>query len=123
MGAFAAVVVAAVLLLAAITKLARPDEWRSQAAGLGVPSLVVSAVPFVEAVLGGLLLVQFERDVVAWLAAALFGAFTVLLVANLVRGRRPPCSCFGAWSTRPIGWGSVVRNLVFVALAVVAAQA
>jgi hypothetical protein len=41
----------------------------------------------------------------------------------LLDGRHPPCACFGALSRRPIGWGSVVRNLVLLALAVTAALA
>ena len=47
-------------------------------------------------------------------------AFTGLLILNLARGRRPPCACFGASSRRPIGPGSLVRNLVLLALAVIA---
>ena len=56
-------------------------------------------------------------------AAALLGAFTVLLVVRLAQGRRPPCACFGAWSTRPVGFGSVARNVVLIALALLAATA
>jgi hypothetical protein len=46
--------------------------------------------------------------------------FTVLILRRLAEGRRPPCACFGAWSTKPLGRGHVVRNLGFIALAVVA---
>jgi hypothetical protein len=46
--------------------------------------------------------------------------FTVLILRRLAEGRRPPCACFGAWSTKPLGRGHVVRNLCFIGLAVVA---
>jgi hypothetical protein len=60
---------------------------------------------------------------VAWIAAALIGGFTVLIGVRLAQGRRPPCACFGRMSTRPIGPGTLVRNIVLLALAVVAATA
>ena len=51
------------------------------------------------------------------IAGALLVGFTTLLVLRLLQGRRPPCACFGAWTTKPIGWGNVVRNAGFLALA------
>ena len=42
---------------------------------------------------------------------------------RLAEGRRPPCACFGALSRRPVGPGSVVRNVVLIALALLAAFA
>jgi hypothetical protein len=44
----------------------------------------------------------------------------VLILRRLAEGQRPPCACFGAWSTKPLGRGHVVRNLGFIGLAVVA---
>jgi hypothetical protein len=46
-----------------------------------------------------------------------------LLVRLLLDGRHPPCNCFGSLSRRPIGWTSIARNVVLLALAVVAALA
>ena len=120
-GIAAAVIVAGVLLLAGVLKLARPTEWRTQAAGLGVPALVAMVVPFAEIGIGALLLVQWQRHAMAWVAVALFAVFTALLGLRLAQGLRPPCACFGALSSRPIGAGHVIRNIVFVAIAVVAA--
>lgn len=60
-GAGAAVVLAGVFLLSAITKLASPAAWRAQAVGLGVPAPLAAPVPFGEAVLGAWLLVQWHR--------------------------------------------------------------
>ena len=120
-GIAAAAVVAAVLLLAGVLKLARPDDWRAQAKGLGVPAVVAVVVPVLEIGLGAALLVQWQRHVVAWLAVALFGVFTALLGLRLAQGRRPACACFGSLSSRPIGAVHIVRNLGFVAIGVLAA--
>lgn len=122
-GVGAAVTVAVVLLVAGVTKVSQPQQWRSQAAGLGVPPLVAAPVPYSELLLGALLLVQVQRPVVAWFAVALFVAFTALLVVRLAQGQHPPCACFGSLSAAPIGPGHIARNAVFIALTMVAALA
>lgn len=120
-GASAAVVVAIVLLVAGVSKLARPSLWRTQSSGLGVPLVIAGAVPFVELGVGALLMVQLQRHAVAWVAIALFVAFTAMLLVRLAQGRRPPCACFGSLSSKPIGAGHVVRNLVLICLSTLAA--
>lgn len=120
-GIAAAVVVAAVLLLAGVLKLARPNDWRAQASGLVVPAMVAAVVPFFEIGLGAALLVRWQRHIVAWIAVVLFVAFTALLGLRLAQGQRPPCACFGSLSSRPIGAPTIVRNAVFIAIAVLAA--
>jgi uncharacterized membrane protein YphA (DoxX/SURF4 family) len=123
MAVVAGVVLGAVLLLSGAAKLAAGPRWAAQAAALGSPAIAVPVVPWVEVALGSLLVTGVWRPVVAVVSAALLAAFTVLLVVRLVQGRRPPCACFGAWSTRPVGYGSVARNLVLIALALLAATA
>jgi len=117
----AALLVAVVLLVAGVSKLATPALWRAQAAGLGVPQLLATLTPFVELGLGALLLVQVQRHTVAWLAVALFVTFSALLALRLAQGKRPPCACFGSLSSKPIGPGHLVRNVVFIGLGVLAA--
>ena len=123
MALVAAVVLGAVFLAAGVLKLSALAQWRSQAAGLGVPSSVASLVPYIELVVGALLLVQLQRSFVAWVAAAVLLAFSAVLALQLQRGLRPPCACFGSLSARPIGAGTLVRNGVLLAVALVAALA
>ena len=73
----AAVVLGAVFLAAGVLKLSAVAQWQSQAAGLGVPRSVASVVPYVELVVGALLLVQLQRSVVAWVAAAVLANCTL----------------------------------------------
>lgn len=121
-GVVAALAVAAVLLIAGVSKLAQPARWKVQAAGLGVPPPMALVVPFVEVGVGACLLVQLQRHLVAWFAVALFGAFTALLALRLAQGKRPPCACFGSLSSKPIGLGHLSRNVVFIGLALLAAM-
>jgi uncharacterized membrane protein YphA (DoxX/SURF4 family) len=113
----ASVVLGAVFVFSGVTKVSAPQQWRAQSAGIGVPRFVAVVVPFVELLVGALLVAQIARRAVAVVAGLVLFAFTLLLVLRLSQGRRPPCACFGQWSTKPIGWGDVLRNLVFLALA------
>lgn len=121
-GAIAGVVIGVVFLVSGGLKLVAPT-WPAQAAELGAPGWAVPLVPWLELGLGALLVAGIARPLSATAAAVMLGAFTVLLVARLREGRRPPCACFGRLSAGPIGWGSVVRNLALIALALVAAAA
>jgi hypothetical protein len=50
----------------------------------------------------------------ALLAMTLLAVFTVGIAVNLLRGNRVDCHCFGAMSTKPLSWWSVVRNLLLI---------
>lgn len=121
LGAIAAVVVGAVFLLSSISKLAAPAQWRTQSAAMGVSGPVAAVVPLGEAVLAAWLVVQWHRHAAAWCAVAVLAVFTAFLGRLMAQGRRPPCACFGGWSTKPVGPGHLVRNGLFIALAVAAA--
>ena len=117
----ASLVLGAVFIVSGVTKIASPAQWRTQSADLGVPAPVATVVPFLELAVGALLVSQLARSLAALVAGVLLIAFTILLVVRIAQGRRPPCACFGALSTKPIGWGNVVRNVVFLVLAGVVA--
>ncbi|MGB8858268.1 MAG: MauE/DoxX family redox-associated membrane protein [Ilumatobacteraceae bacterium] len=120
-GVMASVLVALVLLVAGVSKLAAPAAWRSQSEGLGVPWVLARPMPLVELGLGALLMVQLQRHAVAWCAVVLLAVFTGLLLLRLAQGRRPPCACFGSLSSRPIGARHLARNAALLALATLAA--
>jgi peroxiredoxin/uncharacterized membrane protein YphA (DoxX/SURF4 family) len=50
-------------------------------------------------------------------ALALLLAFLVVIIANLLKGRRPECHCFGQFHPRPISWALVTRNVTLVIVA------
>lgn len=119
LGLGAAVVLGAVMCVAGGSKIAMGDRWPIEAAALGAPRKLAPLVPWVEIALGALLIVRWAPQLVGVAAAALLLVFTGLIILQLRAGRRPVCACFGSWSSRPLSWMHVLRNLGFVVLAVV----
>ena len=113
-----AIVLGAAMVVAGAGKIAS-RSWPEHATALGAPAWAVPTVPWLEIVLGALLVAGLGARWVAVAVVVLLLTFTGLLVAHLARGDRPVCACFGPLSRRPISWWSVVRNLVLVALGVV----
>ena len=114
-------VVGVVFIFAGIQKLLAGIEWLVQAEQLRPPRIAkpfVPLVPYIELVVGGLLIVDMQELPVRIAAIILLSSFTVLLVARLAAGERPPCACFSFRSTRPIGWSNVTRNSGLLALLV-----
>ena len=118
-GWIAGAVLGAVLLVSGAAKLA-DRGWRPNAVALGTPGWAIPSLPWVELGLGGVLVAGLGRPWSAAAAALLIVAFSLLLAANLARGRRVPCACFGSRSRRPISALDLVRNGALLALAVIA---
>jgi len=106
-------ILAAVLVVAAVLKLAAP-AGRGALATFGVrdPRVQRLAWPALGAVELALAIgVGLGSDVAAYAAAGLLGAFALGLVAALRAGRAgAPCGCFGARST--VNVGALVRTVV-----------
>ena len=116
----ASILLGSVFLVSGGSKIAAGPAWPEQARGLGAPTVVVPLLPWVEIVLGAVLVMQLASVAAAATALAVLVAFTALIVRRLSQGRHPPCACFGVWSAKPLGAGHVVRNVGFVALGVLA---
>lgn len=101
------------------SKIAAGRAWPEQARGLGAPSIVVPLLPWFEIVLGAVLIVQLAPVPAAVAALGLLIAFTALIGRRLSQGQHPPCACFGAWSTKPLGPGHLVRNGALIVLAII----
>lgn len=108
-----------VFAVAGASKIAAGPQWPAQAADLGTPQWVARAVPWVELLVAAAVAARVAMPWSAVGAIVLLGVFTVLLVVRLCDGDRPPCACFGGWSTRPLSWWHVARNLGLIALAAV----
>jgi uncharacterized membrane protein YphA (DoxX/SURF4 family) len=123
LGVIAAAVLGGAFVFAGAAKLAMGRAWIDQARSFGVPWQFGQFVPWWELVVGALLVVQIERRILAGIAIATLVVFSTLVASQLARGRRPVCACFGAWSPKPIGPPTLVRNAALVALGLVAALA
>jgi len=119
-GSVASVLLGLVFLVSGGAKIAAGPAWPEQAVGLGAPPLVVPVLPWVEIVLGAILVMQLASVVAPGAALVLLAAFTALIIRRLSQGRHPPCACFGSWSARPLGAGHVARNIGFMVLGVLA---
>ncbi|HEU5086780.1 MAG TPA: MauE/DoxX family redox-associated membrane protein [Roseiflexaceae bacterium] len=116
-----ALFLAGVFALAAISK--GRDRSAAQAAlqAFGLPEPFVTAGYAV--LLGGecivvlALVIPGARLAGAWAALAALTLFTLAMLMQLARGRRPVCACFGTLSQAQVGWKSVARNLALALLA------
>ena len=114
-------VVGVVFIFAGIQKLLAGVEWLVQAKQLRPPLIAqpfVPIVPYIELVMGGLLIAGVHELPARFASMLLLGSFTALLVTRLAAGERPPCACFSFRSTRPISWSNVTRNAGLLALLV-----
>ena len=117
----ASVIVGLAFVAAGVFKLVDGPAWPTQAADMGVGRPLALLVPWVELVVGAVLVSQLLRPWPAVVALAILVVFTVIIVRRLLDGSRPPCACYGSRSSRPLGPVDVVRNGVLLALAAVAA--
>ena len=122
-GLIASIALGAAFLWAGALKLVQGPSWSKQAADMGVGRSVALLVPYVEIVVGALLISQLLRPWPAVCALTLLLSYTVLILVRLRDGSRPPCACFGSRSMRPLGAYHVVRNLGLIAVAVIAVVA
>jgi uncharacterized membrane protein YphA (DoxX/SURF4 family) len=120
MGVVARALVGLVLLAAGALK-ARDRTWPDAAQRFGLPRAAAITLPWLEVVVGALLVAQFGGRLTALAALVLLVAFTAVVAARVARRDDAPCACFGALSTAPVTGRTVARNLVLVTLAAVGA--
>lgn len=111
-----------VLFLASGALKLRDPSWPGAAAAMGAPRWSIPLIAPVEIVLGAGLAAAVAEPWPSWLALALLVIFSAALIRVLRRppSERPACACFGRWSAKPVGAGSLLRNAVLAGLAVVA---
>ena len=112
--------VGVIFVFAGVRKLNAPDLWPAQAKRLGAPGFAIPTVPYVELVLGALLIAGLASTVTLLASIGALSSFTVLLLSRLLAGDRPPCACLSFRATKPIGWNNIVRNFLMLALLVAA---
>jgi putative oxidoreductase len=117
----AQLVLAAVYLSAAISKLREPDRFAEVVIGYAVlPAELARAyarsLPILELALGMAMLSSTLLQAVGLASAALLVTFAVGVVANLVRARKLSCGCGGMFDRRPINFATLVRLAALVGL-------
>ncbi len=117
----ARLLLAVVFIVAGLAKLADRAGSRQALIDFGVPARLAPVL--------GILLPLAELAVAvaliptAWAWWGALGALALLLLFaaaigyNLARGRTPDCHCFGQLHSAPVGWSTLVRNLVLAVVA------
>lgn len=115
------VILAAIFAVAGVGKLIDRNGSEQAARDFGVPERVVGGfavlLPLAELAIAVLLLFTSTSWYAALAGAFLMLAFTVGMIYQVVKGNAPDCHCFGQIHSEPVGKMSVVRNLVFFAIA------
>ena len=109
--------------IAGTTKFLDQQGTRDAVKNFGAPVALTPALslllPLAElAIAAGLL---FDQTVGASAVAALvvLGLFVAAISVSLARGRTHDCHCFGQLYSRPLGWPTLARNVVFAFGAVI----
>jgi uncharacterized membrane protein YphA (DoxX/SURF4 family) len=116
-------VLSLVFVVAAVGKARDQVGTRRSLESFGVPRPLAPAVALLLPLVEIAIAVALVPVATAWWAGVaalvLLVAFTAALTIGLLRGVEADCHCFGAVSARPVGPGTIARNLVLVALAAV----
>ena len=115
------IALSAVFGTAGVTKLLDQDGTRAAVRNFGAPASLVAALsivlPVAElAIAVGLLFVN-TTPISALGALLLLLLFVAAIAVNLARGNTHDCHCFGQLYSRPLGWPTLVRNLIFALMA------
>jgi len=118
----ARLLLAAVFLLAGATKLIDPRGTRRALRDFGLPAMLaqpmVLLLPLLEIAVAVLLVPTAVAWYGAWGALGLLSIFLLAVGVAMLRGRKPDCHCFGQIHSAPVGWQTVIRNLVLATVAV-----
>src|SRR5215208_3574986 len=117
----ARLLLASVFVVAGVAKLVDRAGSRRAAKDFGVPTALAPALGILLSLAELAVAVALILASSAWWGAVgalvLLLLFVVGIAANLARGRKPECRCFGQLHSEPAGWKTLVRNGVLAAVA------
>ncbi len=106
-----------IFAVAGITKLLDSGGTRDALKNFGAPAPLIPALsfllPLIELAIALGLLTNASVSVAAFGALLLLSVFILAIAVNLARGRTHDCHCFGQLHSKPLGWSTLLRNLVF----------
>jgi peroxiredoxin len=114
-------ILALIFGVAGIAKAADLAGSRRAVVGFGIPERLASplglGLPFAEILIAVALIPLNSAWVGAIAAMAILLSFTIGIAVNLARGNSPDCHCFGQLHSEPVGWTTLARNVVLIAVA------
>ena len=115
------ILLAIVMAGSGIGKLQDLDDSRQMVLDFGLPYPLARPVgtflPGLELAIAVGLVVTPASAWAAWAALGLLGAFSLAVGLNMAAGRRPDCRCFGPLHVASIGWRTLTRNVLLMAIA------
>jgi uncharacterized membrane protein YphA (DoxX/SURF4 family)/peroxiredoxin len=120
---FLRLALSAIFAAAGATKLGDQPGTRTAVTNFGAPEsltrIISILLPIVELVIAAGLLFANTAAVSALAALLMLTFFMLAIGVNLARGNTHDCHCFGQIYSRPLGWSTLLRNLIFALGAVV----
>ncbi|HWF10391.1 MAG TPA: MauE/DoxX family redox-associated membrane protein [Bryobacteraceae bacterium] len=117
----ARLLLAALFLLAGATKLVDPAGTRRALRNFGLPGALAKPgmilLPLGELLVAVLLIPVSTAWYAAWGALVLLCVFLLAVGIAMALGRKPDCHCFGQLHSSPVGWPTLVRNIMLAACA------
>lgn len=108
-------------IYASMTKIPYPAEFAKNVEAYRLfpywsVGVIAVFIPWLEMICGLFLIIGLATRAAAALIAALFAAFTVMLIINVLRGSPITCGCFDSLGAQ-IGWWDVIRDFLLLLLA------
>ena len=122
----ARLVLGGIFIVAGASKIGHGAEFAAQIAGFRIlPQPVIApmalALPFLEVLLGGYLVLGLFTRTAGWIAVLLLALFDGAIASAVIRGMTVSCGCFGPNDKTETTWAEVARDAIVVALAVIVA--
>ncbi|MEP6946721.1 MAG: MauE/DoxX family redox-associated membrane protein [Acidobacteriota bacterium] len=116
-------ILAGIFGIAAAAKFADLGGSRKAMSDFGMPSSLTRpisiALPIAEVLISVFLLFLQSSWFAALAGAVLLTVFIAGMANQMIKGNAPDCHCFGQLHSEPVSYKSLIRNLVFLAPAVV----
>lgn len=114
------IVLGIVFVYASYHKIVRPDQFAESMGNYRIlpyylVNLFAITLPYVEALFGFLLIIQFATPAAALGLNVLMVVFLVALVSAVLRGIDTGCGCFSA-TAEPISAVQIMRDVVFLVM-------
>ena len=111
------VLLSAIFGIAGVTKLLDQSGTREAVTNFGAPNSVAPSLAVVLPIVELAIALGLLFTATAWWSALgallVLGVFVVAISVNLARGNTHECHCFGQIYSRPLGWPTLVRNILF----------
>ena len=103
--------------VAGITKLTDQKGTREAVMNFGAPKAAAPSIAVVLPLIELAIAIGLLFSATAWLSALaavlVLGIFVIAISINLAQGKTHECHCFGQIYSRPLGWSTLVRNVLF----------